>query len=52
MRRPTDVSIESKYLYSRDHTLRVFGRDRDANLDSLLTSLSVRIYFGQAAVQD
>ncbi len=46
------MGIETKYLYSRDHTLRVFGRDRDANLDSMLTSLSVRIYFGQPAVQD
>jgi opacity protein-like surface antigen len=42
------VGVETKYLYSRDHTLEVVsGRDRDLNLDSLLTSIGVRIYFGR-----
>jgi opacity protein-like surface antigen len=41
------VGLETKYLYSRDHTLRVSGRERDLNLDSMLTSLGLRIYFGK-----
>jgi opacity protein-like surface antigen len=46
------LGIETKYLYSRDHTLEVSGRDRDVNLDSMLTSLGVRIYFGKRSAQD
>ncbi len=46
------VGIETKYLYSRDHTMHVSGRDRDLNLDSMLTSLGVRIYFGKRAAGD
>jgi opacity protein-like surface antigen len=46
------LGLETKYLYSRDHTLQVLGRDRDVNLDSMLTSLGVRIYFGQRSAQD
>ena len=46
------VGIETKYLYSRDHTLRMSGRDLDLKLDSMLTSLGLRIYFGKRAAGD
>ena len=46
------VGLETKYLYSRDHTMQVSGRDRDLRLDSMLTSLGLRIYFGRRTVQD
>jgi opacity protein-like surface antigen len=46
------LGIETKYLYSRDHTLEMSGRDRDVNLDSMLTSIGVRIYFGKRSSED
>jgi opacity protein-like surface antigen len=41
------LGLETKYLYSRDHTLQTSGPDRDLNLDSMLTSVGLRIYFGK-----
>ncbi|HUF92151.1 MAG TPA: outer membrane beta-barrel protein, partial [Candidatus Limnocylindria bacterium] len=46
------VGLETKYLYSRGHTLQTPSGDRDANLDSMLTSVGLRIYFGKRAAQD
>jgi opacity protein-like surface antigen len=43
------LGLETKYLYSRDHTLKTSGPDRDMNLDSMLTSIGLRIYFGKRA---
>lgn len=46
------VGLETKYLYSRDHTLLTPSGRRDANLDSMLTSVGLRIYFGKRAAED
>lgn len=41
------VGLELKYLISRGHTATIAGRTQDMNLDSLLTFLGVRIFFGK-----
>lgn len=46
------LGLETKYLYSRDHTLQTSGPDRDMNLDSMLTSIGLRIYFGKRSGED
>jgi opacity protein-like surface antigen len=43
------VGLERKYLISRGHTVTIAGRTQDMNLDSLLTFLGVRIYFGKGS---
>jgi opacity protein-like surface antigen len=43
------VGLELKYLISRGHTVTIAGRTQDMNLDSLLTFLGVRIFFGKGS---
>jgi opacity protein-like surface antigen len=38
------VGLESKYVYSRDHEITIYGTRR-VNLDSILTSIGVRVFF-------
>lgn len=41
------VGVESRYIISRSHTITVNGRDVDLDLDAVVVSLGVRIFFGE-----
>jgi opacity protein-like surface antigen len=41
------VGLELKYMISRGHSITVAGRTQHMNLDSILTFLGVRIFFGK-----
>jgi hypothetical protein len=41
------VGMELRYMILRGHSITVAGRTQDMNLDTLLTSLGVRIFFGK-----
>jgi opacity protein-like surface antigen len=48
--RTVAVGLETYYHLSRGHELKVAGRQRDIDIDALLTTAGVRIYFGRLSL--
>jgi opacity protein-like surface antigen len=39
------IGVQGKYVYNRDHSFRIDGTEEKVNLDALLLSLGLKIYF-------
>jgi opacity protein-like surface antigen len=39
------VGVQGKYVYNRDHSFRLNGTDEKVNLDALLLSTGIKVYF-------
>ena len=37
--------VQGKYVYNRDHSFRLNGTDEKVNLDALLLSTGIKVYF-------
>jgi opacity protein-like surface antigen len=39
------VGVQGKYVYNRDHSFRINGTEEKVNLDAVLLSLGLKVYF-------
>jgi opacity protein-like surface antigen len=39
------VGVQGKYVYNRDHSFRINGTDEKVNLDAVLLSVGLKVYF-------
>jgi hypothetical protein len=39
------VGVQGKYVYNRDHSFRINGTEEKVNLDAVLLSIGLKVYF-------